>query len=80
MLGFADAHWTALRTGERWKNPCLQVRHTMHALKDAVRRYAGQDPGYPRCTVLFDCGIPSESMRRSNIVRTDSCKPKRHNG
>ncbi|MBU9356112.1 NERD domain-containing protein [Burkholderia multivorans] len=59
--GLTDAHWTARRTGERWKNPCLQVRHTMHALKDALRRYAGQDPGYPRCAVLFDGGIPPGS-------------------
>ncbi|WP_080406968.1 nuclease-related domain-containing protein [Burkholderia ubonensis] len=59
--GLSDAHWTARRTGERRKNPCLQVRHTMHALKDALRRYAGQDPGYPRCAVLFDGGIPPGS-------------------
>lgn len=59
--GLTDAHWTARRTGQRWKNPCLQVRHTMHALKDALRRYAGQDPGYPRCAVLFDGGIPHDS-------------------
>ncbi|MET3821296.1 hypothetical protein ACVK00_000208 [Burkholderia sp. PvR073] len=57
-----DAHWTARRTGERWKNPCLQVRHTMHALKDTLRRYAGQDPGYPRCAVLFEGGIPHDSQ------------------
>lgn len=59
--GLTNAHWTALRTGEHWKNPCLQVRHTMHALKDALRRYAGRDPGYPRCVVLFDGGIPHDS-------------------
>ncbi|WP_230684437.1 hypothetical protein [Burkholderia cepacia] len=59
--GLTNAHWTARRTGERRKNPCLQVRHTMHALKDALRRYAGQDPGYPRCAVLFDGGIPHDS-------------------
>ncbi|WP_412528918.1 nuclease-related domain-containing protein [Burkholderia lata] len=59
--GMTDAHWTARRTGERWKNPCLQVRHTMHALKDTLRRYAGQDPGYPRCAVLFEGGIPHDS-------------------
>ncbi|WP_081066404.1 nuclease-related domain-containing protein [Burkholderia anthina] len=68
--GLTDAHWTARRTGERWKNPCLQVRHTMHALKDALRRYAGQDPGYPRCAVLFDGGIPpgSEVPRSTNRI------------
>lgn len=59
--GLSDAHWTARHTGERRKNPCLQVRHTMHALKDTLRRYAGQDPGYPRCAVLFDGGIPPGS-------------------
>ncbi|WP_367305378.1 nuclease-related domain-containing protein [Burkholderia multivorans] len=59
--GLSDAHWTARHTGERRKNPCLQVRHTMHALKDALRRNAGQDPGYPRCAVLFDGGIPPGS-------------------
>ncbi len=59
--GLSDAHWTARHTGERRKNPCLQVRHTMHALKDTLRRYAGQDPGYPRCAVLFDGGIPRDS-------------------
>ncbi|WP_175926005.1 nuclease-related domain-containing protein [Burkholderia cepacia] len=59
--GLFDAHWTVRRTGERRKNPCLQVRHTMHALKDTLRRYAGQDPGYPRCAVLFDGGIPHDS-------------------
>ncbi len=59
--GLSDAHWTARHTGERRKNPCLQVRHTMHALKDTLRRYAGQDPGYPRCAVLFDGGIPHDS-------------------
>lgn len=67
--GLTDAHWTARRTGERRKNPCLQVRHTMHALKDALRRYAGQDPGYPRCAVLFDGGIPSGSEVPSSTDR-----------
>lgn len=67
--GLTDAHWTARRTGERRKNPCLQVRHTMHALKDALRRYAGQDPGYPRCAVLFDGGIPHDSQVPSSTDR-----------
>ncbi|MBR8184185.1 NERD domain-containing protein [Burkholderia ambifaria] len=59
--GLTDAHWIARRTGEHRKNPCLQVRHTMHALKDALRRYAGHDAGYPRCAVVFDGGIPHDS-------------------
>ena len=59
--GLDDAFWVNLHTGERQKNPCLQVRHTMLALKDALRRCAGQDPGYPRCAVVFDCGLPPGS-------------------
>jgi len=59
--GLDDASWVNLYTGERRNNPCLQVRHTMLALKDALRRFAGQDPGYPRCVVVFDGGAPAGS-------------------
>ena len=64
-----DAMWINPYTGVREDNPCRQVRHTMLALKDALRGFVGQDPGYPRCAVVFDGGLAPGSAVQDGTDR-----------
>lgn len=64
-----DATWINPYTGTREDNPCRQVRHTMLALKDALRDFVHADPGYPRCAVVFEGGLAPGSAVQAGTDR-----------
>lgn len=67
--GVDDATWINPYTGTRENNPCRQVRHTMLALKDALRDFIRADPGYPRCAVVFEGGLAPGSAVQAGTDR-----------